>query len=75
VQRSGRASSTPGATSFGSRRPIDVIKAKPSHHHLDEPQEDGGAATQNALKKNFNPLFSLNYSGHAQNLPQYLLRS
>jgi type III restriction enzyme len=29
---------------------------------LDEPQKMGGAATQNALKNNFNPLFSLNYS-------------
>lgn len=47
---------------FGSRRPIDVIKANRPIIILDEPQKMGGAATQNALKKNFNPLFSLNYS-------------
>ena len=47
---------------FGSRRPIDVIKANRPIIILDEPQKMGGAATQNALKKNFNPLFSLHYS-------------
>ncbi len=47
---------------FGSRRPIDVIKANRPIIILDEPQKMGGAATQNALKKNFNPLLSLNYS-------------
>ena len=46
---------------FGSRRPIDVIKANRPILILDEPQKMGGAATQKALK-NFNPLFSLNYS-------------
>lgn len=47
---------------FGSRRPIDVIKANRPIIILDEPQKMGGTATQNALKKNFSPLFSLNYS-------------
>ncbi len=47
---------------FGSRRPIDVIKANRPIIILDEPQKMGGTGTQNALKKNFNPLFSLNYS-------------
>src|SRR5574344_1519596 len=47
---------------FNSRRPIDVIKANRPIVILDEPQKRGGAATQNALKKNFSPLFSLNYS-------------
>lgn len=47
---------------FGSRRPIDVIKATRPIIILDEPQKMSGAATQNALKKNFNPLFSINYS-------------
>ncbi|GHV20288.1 DEAD/DEAH box helicase [Planctomycetales bacterium] len=47
---------------FASRRPIDVIKANRPIIILDEPQKMGGAATQNALKNNFNPLFSLNYS-------------
>ncbi len=46
---------------FGSRRPIDVIKANRPILILDEPQKMGGKATQEALK-NFNPLFSLNYS-------------
>ena len=51
---------------FRSRRPIDVIKANAPILILDEPQKMGGKATQNALK-NFNPLFSLNYSAtHAQ---------
>ncbi len=47
---------------FGSRRPIDVIKSNRPIIILDEPQKMCGAATQNALKKNFNPLFSLNFS-------------
>jgi type III restriction enzyme len=47
---------------FASRRPIDVIKMNRPIIILDEPQKMGGAATQNALKNNFNPLFSLNYS-------------
>ena len=46
---------------FGSRRPIDVIKANRPIIILDEPQKMGGAKTQSALKE-FNPLFSLNYS-------------
>ncbi|MCL2012039.1 MAG: DEAD/DEAH box helicase family protein [Cystobacterineae bacterium] len=51
---------------FGSRRPIDVISANRPIVILDEPQKMGGAATQNALKNNFNPLFSLNYSATHQ---------
>lgn len=46
---------------FGSRRPIDVIKANRPIIILDEPQKMGGEVTQKALK-NFNPLFCLNYS-------------
>ena len=46
---------------FGSRRPIDVIKANRPIIILDEPQKMGGAVTKKALK-NFNPLFTLNYS-------------
>lgn len=46
---------------FGSRRPIDVISANRPIIILDEPQKMGGAVTQKALK-NFNPLFTLNYS-------------
>ena len=59
---------------FGSRRPIDVIKANRPIIILDEPQKMGGAVTQKALK-NFNPLFSLNYSAtHAkQNNLVYVL--
>lgn len=52
---------------FGSRKPIDVIKANRPVIILDEPQKMGGEATQESLK-NFNPLFCLNYSAtHAQN--------
>ncbi len=52
---------------FGSRRPMDVIKANNPILILDEPQKMGGEATQESLK-NFNPLFCLNYSAtHAQN--------
>ncbi len=47
---------------FGSRRPIDVIRANRPIIILDEPQKMGGVATQKALKNNFNPLFSINYS-------------
>lgn len=51
---------------FGSRRPIDVIKANRPIIILDEPQKMGGTITQKALK-NFDPLFSLNYSAtHAK---------
>lgn len=46
---------------FGFRRPIDVIRANRPIIVLDEPQKMGGEVTQKALK-NFNPLFSLNYS-------------
>lgn len=46
---------------FGSRRPIDVIKANRPIIILDEPQKMQGEVTQKALK-NFNPLFCLNYS-------------
>lgn len=46
---------------FGSRRPIDVIKVNRPIIILDEPQKMGGEVTQKALK-NFNPLFTLNYS-------------
>lgn len=51
---------------FGSRRPIDVIKANRPIIILDEPQKMGGAVTQKALA-NFNPLFSLNYSATHKN--------
>lgn len=51
---------------FGSRRPIDVIKANRPILILDEPQKMGGDKTQQALAK-FNPLFCMNYSAtHAQ---------
>ena len=51
---------------FGSRRPIDVIKANRPILILDEPQKMGGEVTQKALR-NFNPLFSLNFSAtHAK---------
>ncbi|MCR5196188.1 MAG: DEAD/DEAH box helicase family protein [Pseudobutyrivibrio sp.] len=46
---------------FGSRRPVDVIKANNPIIILDEPQKMGGKATQDALQF-FNPLFCLNYS-------------
>lgn len=46
---------------FGSRRPIDIIKASAPILILDEPQRMGGKATQKALE-NFQPLFCLNYS-------------
>ncbi|MDE5860304.1 MAG: DEAD/DEAH box helicase family protein, partial [Oscillospiraceae bacterium] len=46
---------------FGSRKPLDVIKANRPIIILDEPQKMGGTATQESLKE-FNPLFCLNYS-------------
>lgn len=46
---------------FGSRRPIDIIKANHPILILDEPQKMGGTATQESLKE-FSPLFCLNYS-------------
>ena len=46
---------------FRTRRPIDVTRDLVSIIILDEPQKMGGPVTQKALK-NFNPLFSLNYS-------------
>lgn len=46
---------------FSSRRPIDVIKRNRPILILDEPQKMGGEVTQESLK-NFNPLFSINYS-------------
>jgi type III restriction enzyme len=60
--------------SFGSRRPIDVIKANRPIVILDEPQKMGGDATQTSLKY-FNPLFCLNYSATHRNLhnPIYVL--
>lgn len=51
---------------FGSRRPIDVIKKNNPIIIMDEPQKMGGAATQESLKE-FNPLFTINYSAtHAK---------
>lgn len=46
---------------FGSRKPLDIIKANRPIVILDEPQKMGGTATQESLKE-FNPLFCLNYS-------------
>jgi type III restriction enzyme len=46
---------------FNTRRPIDVIAKNRPILILDEPQKMGGVATQESLK-NFNPLFSINYS-------------
>lgn len=46
---------------FGSRKPIDVIQANRPIVILDEPQKMGGEKTQASLKE-FNPLFTLNYS-------------
>ncbi|WP_054252754.1 type III restriction-modification system endonuclease [Neofamilia massiliensis] len=51
---------------FGSRKPIDVIKSNNPILIIDEPQKMGGTATQEAMK-NFNPLFSLNYSATHKN--------
>lgn len=47
--------------SFGSRRPIDVIKANRPILILDEPQKMEGARTLESFK-NFNPLMILRYS-------------
>ena len=59
---------------FGSRRPIDVISANNPIIIMDEPQKMGGAATQAALKQ-FNPLFTLNYSATHKDVhnPVYVL--
>jgi len=46
---------------FGSRKPIDVIRANRPIVILDEPQKMGGEKTQESLKE-FGPLFILNYS-------------
>ena len=46
---------------FGSRRPIDVIRANRPILILDEPQKMEGKKTQEAVKK-FNPLMMLRYS-------------
>ncbi|MCC8161602.1 MAG: DEAD/DEAH box helicase family protein, partial [Lachnospiraceae bacterium] len=46
---------------FGTRRPMDVIRANHPIMILDEPQKMGGTATQESLKE-FGPLFCLNYS-------------
>ena len=58
---------------FGSRRPIDVIKANRPIIILDEPQKMGGTVTQKALA-NFNPLFTLNYSATHKNEHNMILR-
>ena len=53
---------------FQSRRPIDIIKANRPILILDEPQKMGNddsrkmSQTQTALRKNFNALFSMNFS-------------
>ena len=47
--------------SFGSRRPIDVIRQLNPILILDEPQKMGGDVTKRAMA-NFRPLFSMNYS-------------
>ena len=47
---------------FQSRKPIDVIKENKPILILDEPQKIAGKSTQQALKNNFDALFSLNYS-------------
>lgn len=51
---------------FQSRRPIDVISANRPIIILDEPQKMGGAATRQGIK-NFNPLFTVNYSATHKN--------
>lgn len=52
---------------FGSRAPIDVIKENRPIIILDEPQKLGGKTTQNALRRHFNALFSMNYSATHKN--------
>ncbi len=47
---------------FASRRPIDIIAANRPILILDEPQKLNGNATQDALKKHFKVLFSMNFS-------------
>lgn len=49
---------------FASRRPIDIIKATRPILILDEPQKLGkiGSKTQESLRKNFDALFSMNFS-------------
>ncbi|MDR1827996.1 MAG: DEAD/DEAH box helicase family protein [Methylobacteriaceae bacterium] len=47
---------------FGSRCPIDVIRANRPIIILDEPQKMGGSSTQTALREGFGSLFSVNYS-------------
>ncbi len=47
---------------FASRKPIDVIAANRPILILDEPQKLNGNATQEALRKHFNVLFSMNFS-------------
>lgn len=46
---------------FQGRRPIDVIAKNRPIIIMDEPQKMGGDATQASLR-NFNPLFTINYS-------------
>lgn len=60
---------------FGSRRPIDVIRANRPIIILDEPQKMGGPVTIKKLKEEFDPLFSLNYSAthKERHNPVYIL--
>ena len=54
---------------FGSRRPIDIIRSTRPILILDEPQKLGktGSKTQESLRKNFDALFSMNFSAtHAE---------
>lgn len=46
---------------FGSRKPIDVIKANNPILILDEPQKMSGKKTKESLH-DFNPMFTINYS-------------
>jgi type III restriction enzyme len=56
---------------FGSRRPIDVIKANRPIIILDEPQKMGGTATQNASEERISiPCSQLNYSATHRDLTQ-----
>lgn len=47
---------------FATRRPIDIIAANRPILILDEPQKLNGTATQEALRKHFKVLFSMNFS-------------
>ncbi len=49
---------------FASRRPIDIIRSTRPILILDEPQKLGktGSKTQESLRKNFDALFSMNFS-------------